>query len=181
MDDGNEKKEKTSFNEDFTIKILRDVGLATILLLVSFEEQRKYSRNSDHLLTISAGRDVALASLDGLDIVDLDRPFARPRHLRHTTSWSIADVQWSPFAARDYWVISTSNQKSLVWNLNLSANSAVEHTLHAHTRAITDINFSAHHPEILSTCAVDGYVNCWDLRRPRVPCMTFVDWFAGAT
>jgi WD repeat-containing protein 59 len=59
--------------------------------------------------------------------------------------------------------------------------SAIEHTLHAHTRAITDINFSAHHPDILSTCAVDGYVHCWDLRRPRRPVMTFVDWDAGAT
>lgn len=58
---------------------------------------------------------------------------------------------------------------------------AIEHTLQAHTRAITDINFSAHHPDILSTCAVDGYVHCWDLRKPRRPVMTFCDWDAGAT
>jgi WD repeat-containing protein 59 len=58
---------------------------------------------------------------------------------------------------------------------------AIEHTLHAHTRAITDINFSAHHADILATCAVDGYVHCWDLRRARRPVMTFVDWDAGAT
>jgi WD repeat-containing protein 59 len=58
---------------------------------------------------------------------------------------------------------------------------AIEHTLHAHTRAITDINFSAHQPDVLATCAVDGYVHCWDLRRPRRPVMTFVDWNAGAT
>lgn len=58
---------------------------------------------------------------------------------------------------------------------------AIEHTLHAHTRAITDINFSAHHPDILSTCAVDGYVHCWDLRKAKRPVMTFCDWDAGAT
>ena len=58
---------------------------------------------------------------------------------------------------------------------------AIEHTLHEHTRAITDINFSASHPDMLATCAVDGYVHCWDLRRPRQPVHTFVDWFAGAT
>lgn len=96
--------------------------------------------------------------------------------------WKIADVQWSPFAARDYWVASTANQKALVWNLMLpERKSSVQHTLNAHTRAITDINFSAHHPDIISTCAVDGYVNCWDLREPKRPVMTFVDWFAGAT
>jgi WD40 repeat protein len=124
------------------------------------------------------------ARTDGLDIIDLDSPLNPPRHLRHGLPWLVADVQWSPFAVRDYWVVSTANQKALVWNLNMqedTAQGAIEHTLNGHTRAITDINFSAHHPDILATCAVDGYVNCWDLRRPRQPVLTFCDWFAGAT
>jgi WD40 repeat protein len=62
-----------------------------------------------------------------------------------------------------------------------ASQGAIEHTIHGHSRAITDINFSAHHPDILATCAVDGYVHCWDLRRPRQPVLTFCDWFAGAT
>lgn len=62
-----------------------------------------------------------------------------------------------------------------------SARAPIEHTLHAHTRAITDINFSAHNPDMLATCAVDSFVHCWDLRRPARPVMTFADWFAGAT
>ena len=60
-------------------------------------------------------------------------------------------------------------------------NASVEHVLHGHKRAITDINFSTHHPDILATCAVDSYVHCWDLRRPFKAAMTFCDWFAGAT
>ena len=63
----------------------------------------------------------------------------------------------------------------------VNAKSAVEHVLHAHSRAITDINFSAHHPDILATCAVDSFIHCWDLRHPARPAMTFCDWFAGAT
>jgi hypothetical protein len=96
----------------------------------------------------------------------------------------VVDVQWSPFAARDYWVASTANHRCLVWNLNKrddSSSGAIEHSLQAHSRAITDINFSAHHPDSLATCAVDGYVYCWDLRRPRQPVLAFCDWFAGAT
>lgn len=125
-----------------------------------------------------------IPSTDGLDIIDLDSPLNPPRHLRHGSPWLVADVQWSPMAARDYWVVSTANQKALVWNLNMKddmSHGAIEHTLHGHTRAITDINFSAHHPDMLATCAVDGYVHCWDLRRPRQPVLTFCDWFAGAT
>lgn len=63
----------------------------------------------------------------------------------------------------------------------INSQASVEHVLHAHTRAITDINFSAHHPDILATCAVDSFVHCWDLRHPVRPAMTFCDWYAGAT
>ncbi|KAL9602001.1 MAG: hypothetical protein Q9219_002109 [cf. Caloplaca sp. 3 TL-2023] len=128
------------------------------------------------------GRDIVLASRQGLHVIDLDSPWSPPRHLAHQTPWEVADVQWSPFAARDYWVVSTSNQKALVWNLAMiDPQASIEHYLHAHSRAITDINFSAHHPDILATCAVDSYVHCWDLRRPSRAAMTFCDWFAGAT
>lgn len=98
--------------------------------------------------------------------------------------WLVVDVQWSPFAARDYWVASTANHCCLVWNLNRpddSSSGAVEHSLRGHRRSITDINFSAHHPDMLATCSVDGYVHCWDLRRPSTPALTFIDWVAGAT
>ena len=62
-----------------------------------------------------------------------------------------------------------------------NARSSIEHVLHAHSRAITDINFSAHHPDILATCAVDSFVHCWDIRQPARPVISFCDWFAGAT
>lgn len=118
----------------------------------------------------------------GLHIIDLDAPFSPPRHLRHETPWTPADVQWSPFAQRYYWVVSTSNQRALVWNLETAGPQApIEHVLHAHSRAITDINFSAHHPDILATCAIDSFVHCWDLRTPSRPAVSFSDWYAGAS
>ena len=129
-----------------------------------------------------SGRDVVLASREGLHIIDLDSPYSPPRYLAHRTSWEVADVQWSPFAARDFWVVSTSNQKALVWNLAMSSwQESIEFVLHGHTRAITDINFSAHDPDVLATCAVDSFVHCWDLRVPNKPVISFSDWFAGAT
>ncbi|CAN8100720.1 unnamed protein product [Discula destructiva] len=169
---GSPKKVKTiksaydseSFDADGTIHVDGLVGSATIS---------------------PSGRDVALASPEGLAIIDLDSPYSPPRRLStHGLPWLVVDVQWSPFAARDYWVSSTANHRCLVWNLNLrddSPSGAIEHSLQGHTRAITDINFSAHHPDSLATCSVDGYVHCWDLRRPRQPVITFCDWFAGAT
>ncbi|PKS09380.1 hypothetical protein jhhlp_003994 [Lomentospora prolificans] len=156
--------DSVTFDHDLTIHVDGKVGSATIS---------------------PCGRDVALASPDGLAIIDLDSPFNPPRRLRsHGLPWLVVDVQWSPFSARDYWVVSTANHRALVWNLNLrddSPSGAIEHSLRGHDRAITDVNFSAHHPDLLATCSVDGYVHCWDLRRPRQPVVTFCDWFSGAT
>ncbi|KAK0378328.1 WD repeat-containing protein [Colletotrichum limetticola] len=153
-----------SFDADGTIHVAGLVGSATIA---------------------PSQRDVALASPEGLSIIDLDSPYNPPRRLSsHGSPWLVTDVQWSPFAVRDYWVVSTANHRALVWNLNLrddSTSGAIEHSLQGHSRAITDINWSAHHPDQLASCAVDGYVHCWDLRRPRQPVLTFCDWFAGAT
>lgn len=52
--------------------------------------------------------------------------------------------------------------------------------LNGHTRAITDINWAAFSPEQLATCALDGYVHCWDMRTPQYPVCSFRDWDAGA-
>ncbi|KAK9464948.1 WD40-repeat-containing domain protein [Lipomyces arxii] len=133
-------------------------------------------------MTISpSGRDVVLASRSGLYVVDLDDPYCPPRFLRHSTLWEVADVQWSPHSAKYTWVISASNQKAMVWNMALPSRNAIEHVLHAHTRAITDINFHAHDPERLATCAVDAFVHCWDMRTPGKPVQSFCDWRASAT
>lgn len=126
-------------------------------------------------------RDIVLASRQGLHIIDLDNPYDPPRFLQHHTAWSVADVQWSPHASHSQWVVSTSNQKAIVWNLALPSQTAIEHVLNGHTRAITDINFSAHEPNLLATCSIDSFVHCWDLRVPQRPVMSFCDWFAGAT
>ncbi|SCU87153.1 LAFA_0E05050g1_1 [Lachancea sp. 'fantastica'] len=128
-----------------------------------------------------SGRDVVLASKQGLYVVDLDDPFSAPRCLRHLTSWEVADVQWSPHPSKSSWVVSTSNQKALVWNLSRSSSDAIEHVLHGHSRAITDINFHPQHPEILATCSIDAYVHSWDMRSPRRACYSASVWSAGAS
>lgn len=95
-----------------------------------------------------SGRDIVLASRQGLYIIDLDDPFTPPRWLHHITPWQVADVQWSPHPAKPYWIVSTSNQKAIIWNLAKSSSNAIEFVLHGHSRAITDINFNPQHPDV---------------------------------
>ncbi|QPG74437.1 hypothetical protein FOA43_001766 [Brettanomyces nanus] len=127
------------------------------------------------------GRDAVLAGRKGLFVIDLDDPFAAPRWLHHETSWEVADVQWSPHKSKPSWIVSTSNQKAMVWNIARPSHDAIEHVLHSHTRAITDINFHPNHPELLATCSVDSFVLSWDLRCPQSPIHQWADWRAGSS
>ncbi|KAI4695386.1 uncharacterized protein J4E84_002012 [Alternaria hordeiaustralica] len=130
-----------------------------------------------------AGRDVVLASKNGLRIIDLDDLWSLPLVIPNQSSWDVADVQWSPFAARAEWIASTRNQLALVYNLSMPYNNnkaPIEYTLRAHDRAITDINFSAHHPDLLATCGVDSFVFVHDLRSQKAP-LKLADYTAGAT
>lgn len=140
--------------------------------------------DSNYLSTISiapCGRDVVLAGRKGLLVVDLDDPFAAPRWLHHETSWEVADVQWSPHISKPSWIVSTSNQKAMVWNLERPSNDAIEYVLHGHIRAITDIHFHPQNPEMLATCSVDTFVLSWDLRCPKEPIQQWSDWRAAAS
>ncbi|SCV69342.1 BQ2448_2362 [Microbotryum intermedium] len=135
-----------------------------------------------------SNRDVALGARKGLFIVDLQNPWDPPRFLPHYSPWEVADVQWNPFPARSEWVVSTSSQQVIVYNLSFSpsfASSHIEHTLHAHTRACTDINWSPGCAEILATCGLDGRVFSWDLRTgyggARKPVWSVCSWGSGAT
>ncbi|PVH99237.1 hypothetical protein DM02DRAFT_529513 [Periconia macrospinosa] len=163
----------------------------------TFDKDVKIAVNEEYTAaSISpSGRDVVLAGTRGILIIDLDNPYSPPRYIRHRIGFEVADVQWSPFASRAEWIASTNNNKAIIFNLNIkpSLNEApIQFTLDSHQGNITDINFSAHHPDVLATCALDTYVYTWDLRAPssvatslssvhRTPSLSFADWQGGAT
>ncbi|KAJ7608787.1 hypothetical protein FB45DRAFT_379946 [Roridomyces roridus] len=128
-------------------------------------------------------RDVVLAARRGLFIIDLESPTSVPRFLPQGGTWDVADVQWNPHRSRAEYIVSTSAEKLLIWNLHLSSPhtastasstqtqnpSAIQHVLHAHYRAITDINW---HPapeerDLVVTTGIDAWLWCWDLRAAR--------------
>lgn len=132
-------------------------------------------------------RDVVLAGRSGLYIVDLKEPLALPRWLPLRSAWDVASVQWCPAISKQSRVASSSNQKVLVWNLELPSNQAIEHVLHGHRRAVTDISFNKQQPELLASASIDTTVKVWDLRTPfnseankNGSVLTFSDFDAGA-
>lgn len=43
------------------------------------------------------------------------------------------------------------------------------HSLRAHTRVITDLNWHQSNPNLLASCSVDTFIHIWDMRDPRRP------------
>ncbi|KAH9074127.1 WD40-repeat-containing domain protein [Lactarius deliciosus] len=124
-------------------------------------------------------RDLVLAARNGLFIIDLNAPSDVPRFLSQGGTWDVADVQWNPHPARAEYIISTSSEKLLIWNLCLTGKSAIQHVLHSHYRAITDINWHTLDPDIVVSTGIDSWLWAWDLRTPQKPIMaggTQVKW-----
>lgn len=46
------------------------------------------------------------------------------------------------------------------------------HSLKAHTRVISDLNWHPKEPDILASCSIDTFIHIWDLRDQRRPCLS---------
>ncbi|GAA93933.1 uncharacterized protein L969DRAFT_92162 [Mixia osmundae IAM 14324] len=140
-----------------------------------------------------SNRDVVLGARKGLYIIDLESPWDKVRFLPHLTTGEVADIQWSPHPQRAEWVVSTSAQQVLLWNLCMpaprvvssskaSSASPIELVISAHSRSVTDINWSVFQPEVLATSGMDSWIRIWDLRKNhKTAAQGFCAWTAGAT
>lgn len=129
-----------------------------------------------------SGRDVALVSTEGLQIVDLDHPNEPPRLLPHHSPGNIADIQWSPHASRDSWIIVAAGKIATLWDVAQSTpRRPKKSNLVGHNRSIADINFAVFNPDVLATCGLDTFVHLWDLRAPTTkPTARFADWISSS-
>lgn len=116
-----------------------------------------------------ASRDIVLAARRGLFIIDLEAPLEIPRFLPQGGTWDVADVQWNPHTSRAQYIVSTSSEKLLIWNLMATGKSNIEHILYAHYRAVTDINWHTTEFDTVVSTGIDSWVWAWDLREPRKP------------
>ncbi|KAI5996072.1 hypothetical protein EDC04DRAFT_1196465 [Pisolithus marmoratus] len=126
------------------------------------------------------GRDIVLAARRGLFIIDLEAPLEVPRFLPQGGTWEVADVQWNPHRLRAEYIVSTSSEKLLIWNLDAGEDVNRIHST-SHYRAITDINWHTFEPETVSSVGIDSWIWTWDLREPRKPVSGLCAFSAGGT
>ncbi|KAJ7029772.1 hypothetical protein C8F04DRAFT_1115839 [Mycena alexandri] len=108
-------------------------------------------------------RDIVLAARRGLFIIDLESPLSVPRFLPQKL------LIWNLLLPSSSYPPNSSNKKgakSVPVKASASAPSSIAHILHAHYRAITDINW---HPareerDVVASTGVDSWIWAWDLR-----------------
>ncbi|TFK18369.1 hypothetical protein FA15DRAFT_760641 [Coprinopsis marcescibilis] len=114
-----------------------------------------------------SSRDIVLAARKGLFIIDLEHPLKIPRFLPQGGTWDVADVQWNPHHSRSQYVVSTSSEKMLIWNLGITGKTSIEHILKSHYRAITDFNWHTTECDVVASTGIDSWIWVWDIRNPR--------------
>ncbi|KAG6890872.1 hypothetical protein C0992_012008 [Termitomyces sp. T32_za158] len=117
----------------------------------------------------------------GLFIIDLKAPLEIPRFLPQGGTWDVADVQWNPHPSRAEYIVSTSSEKLLIWNLLLVGKTSIDFILQAHYRAITDINWHTTECDIVISTGIDSWLWAWDLRATRKPIFGLSAFKAGGT
>ncbi|KAG5734715.1 hypothetical protein E4T56_gene8979 [Termitomyces sp. T112] len=128
-----------------------------------------------------SSRDIVLAARRGLFIIDLKAPLEIPRFLPQGGTWDVADVQWNPHPSRAEYIVSTSSEKLLIWNLLLVGKTSIDFILQAHYRAITDINWHTTECDIVISTGIDSWLWAWDLRATRKPIFGLSAFKAGGT
>ncbi|KAG6865819.1 hypothetical protein C0991_011438 [Blastosporella zonata] len=128
-----------------------------------------------------SSRDIVLAARRGLFIIDLEAPLEIPRFLPQGGTWDVADVQWNPHPSRAEYIVSTSSEKLLIWNLLLVGKTSIEFILQAHYRAITDINWHTTECDTVISTGIDSWLWAWDLRETRKPIFGLSAFKAGGT
>lgn len=121
----------------------------------------------EHIFDFGHRRHLALQKLDPDQTNDDNfmRKFHREsKHEITAAEWAICDE------SQEYCAIATSQLIEVVtWR---SGDPNLIHSLRAHTRVITDIDWHSKTPYLLASCSIDTFTHLWDLRDPKKPTMS---------
>lgn len=103
-----------------------------------------------------------------ITIVDLQNPNVTLSKFCRQSKWQIDAIQWNPHASHAHLFVTACNQRADVWNWDHS-NIKQQGSLKAHTRVISDLDWSPFDANTIATCSVDTYTHLWDIRDLRKP------------
>uniref|UniRef100_A0A182QNN6 RWD domain-containing protein n=1 Tax=Anopheles farauti TaxID=69004 RepID=A0A182QNN6_9DIPT len=93
------------------------------------------------------------------------------RKFQRHSKYEVTAAEWAICQnSQEYCAIATCQQIEVVtWR---SGEPTLKHSLRAHTRMITDIDWHSKVPHLLASCSIDTFTHLWDLRDPRKPVLS---------
>nr|XP_006825086.1 PREDICTED: WD repeat-containing protein 59-like [Saccoglossus kowalevskii] len=101
-------------------------------------------------------------------VINLDTPQDVVKKLSRQSRWEVSVVEWNPHVLQKNLFAATSNQSADIWSWADGCGRQIA-SLKAHTRVISDVNWSCFDSNMLATCSVDTYIYLWDIRDSRKP------------
>ncbi|XP_017785327.1 PREDICTED: WD repeat-containing protein 59 isoform X2 [Nicrophorus vespilloides] len=117
--------------------------------------------NTGTYVLLAGRRYIAIRNLDDND-VDNIKKFPRQ------SKYDVGAAEWNHTDYNSDLCVISSNQRLevLTWR---SGELTQTHSLRAHTRVITDLNWHRTDPHLLASSSVDTFIHLWDLRDSRRP------------
>ncbi|CAH0557006.1 unnamed protein product [Brassicogethes aeneus] len=110
-------------------------------------------------VVLAGRRYVAIANLEEEDSL---KKFPRQ------SKYDVGTAEWNPTLHNKELCVISSNQRLevLTWR---NEELTQTHSLRAHTRVITDLNWHRFDPNLIASCSADTFIHIWDIRDPRRP------------
>ncbi|CAG9771641.1 unnamed protein product [Ceutorhynchus assimilis] len=107
-----------------------------------------------------------LAGRRWIALRNLDEEYENVFKIPRTSKYEVSAVEWNPTAHNKQLCAIAINEKLEILHWREESLS-VSHSLRAHTRSISGLNWHKFDPNILATSSVDTFVNVWDIRELR--------------
>jgi len=118
------------------------------------------------------GNWVLLAGRKNLSFVDLTRPNQSIVKVTQLSKWDISSVQWNCHASHAHRFVTARNQRLDVFDFK-DASASHLCSMKAHSRTISDVDWSPFDVNIVASCSVDTFTYFWDVRDSKKPVKSF--------
>ncbi|XP_015109430.1 GATOR complex protein WDR59 isoform X1 [Diachasma alloeum] len=90
------------------------------------------------------------------------------------SKYEVGSAEWNPTLPNCHLCAISSNTRVEVLSFAGGGGQDLQttHSLRAHTRVVSDLNWHPKEPDILASCSIDTFIHIWDLRDQRRPSLS---------
>ncbi|XP_024939455.1 GATOR complex protein WDR59 isoform X2 [Cephus cinctus] len=122
----------------------------------------------------ATGNYVLLAGRRYFAIKQLDEGTDALRKFQRQSKYEVGSAEWNPTLINCHLCAISSNTRVEI--LSFAGGGGYDltttHSLRAHTRVVSDLNWHPKEPDILASCSIDTFIHIWDIRDQRRPCLS---------